>query len=72
MSPAASGLICASGSSWGRCLLALGTESWLGSVLPWHGEQLCLDLSHLLNQASPWSVQAKGLNLRGAGSQGAL
>lgn len=72
MSPAALRLICASQllgqvpvCAWQRvpgsalCCPALENSSgWI--------------LSHLLNRASPWSVQAKGLDLAGAGSQGAL
>lgn len=72
MSPADLRLICASQLSgqvpvcaWqqvpGLALCCPGLESNSGWIL-----------SHLLNRARPWSVQAKGLDLSGAGSQGAL
>lgn len=72
MSPAASRLMCASLGSWDRCLFVLGSESlaWLHVALA--RKTSLAGFSPPLNQASPWSVQAKGLNLSGAGSRAAV
>lgn len=68
MSPATSRVICASLGSWGR-RLCLAVSRWLGSMLPWHGEQLWLDFkSSPKSSHNLWSVRGKGLNLAGAGS----